>query len=254
MGLLILIVGIIVSISAIAILFNRPSGGYYDQSPYSDHYPDDYSHHQRHHPGSPYQPYYPPQYPQGYYDPYHEQREREREYYLRRYHERLEYNRNIRLVLALVFGLGILATFFRHQLVSYFNQQPRERPPERGAPSQELPQAEAPPYNPTSSNSHRQEYNQEEPAMETIEEKVSINRDRSTLPIYLQASSSRFAHEATRSMRECQELGLSCIRRKVQENGRVWYRVYVGPFETVEEAGELKIALGESGWKVVRVE
>lgn len=251
MEFLALIVAVIVTWT-IASMFNRRSEDDYRQRHYSDRYPDDYS--QWHHPGPPQYPYYPPQYPQyphNPYDPYQEQRE----YQLRRYRERVEYNRNMWFALAVVFGLGLLAIFFKYEFAGGTKEKPETTPEQYNSPNHETPQATVPPESsPTSSTSERYVQPLYKTQKETTEEKNYYAHDRSTLPIYLQVRSSRFAHEATRSMRECQELGLSCIRRKVQENGRAWYRVYVGPFETVEAAGELKIALGESGWVVVRVE
>lgn len=245
MEFLALIVAVIVTWT-IASMFNRRSEDDYRQRHYTDRYPDDYN--QWHHPGPPQYPYYPPQYPQyphNPYDPYQEQRE----YQLRRYRERVEYNRNMWFALAVVFGLGLLAIFFRREFAGDLKEEPVEAPQQ----DIDIPRAETSLRVPTNSTSKRYEQPYHLPK-ETIEEKNYYTYDRSTLPIYLQAWSSRFAHEATRSMQECQKLGLSCICKKVQENGRIWHRVYVGPFETVEAAGELKIALGESGWKVVRVE
>ncbi len=204
-----------------------------DEGNYKDPYVDDYSAHLWQNPKFRKYPYYMPQYSPIPYYPDHR-------YLVRRHQEDMEYDRHIWLILALVLGLGILAIFFKYEFAKKSHQQPDSQELEYVTPDSIIPQAQIPTTNRYEQPLHRLH--------------KEITPDKSTLPIYLQAGSYKFADAANRSMLEYQELGLQCIYKIVLANGKVRHQVYVGPFETEEEAVELKRVLGESDWIVVRLE
>lgn len=248
---------VLLAVVAIALLVvgqaKRRSGAYYPGDERYDRYPDDYQDNQWQHPQSSYppqHPYYPSQYPypsQIPYDPYQEQRELQR----RLYFERLEYRRNVGVVLAIVIGLGLFAMYLKYEFKDE-SPDPKEYPPdlELELDDGNEPKAEILEYPSTSTDP-----GYETPLYKNIpnepEDSDAYNGEEwNTLPVYLQAGSFKQIENANRCMAECQELGLRCEKRTVDG----FHRVFVGPFDTVEEAGQLKIDLGESGWMVVRLE